>query len=373
MQISACTCPLFAVYFSIMRKKSDLIGLVRPQVRELAAYHIDETPVRIKLDAMENPFPLPAAMRQEIARVVRDMPINRYPDPSGKNVKKAIASLWKMKPEQMILGNGSDELIQAIILAFGGPVLIPMPTFAMYDITSRALAQAVVTVPLDQDFDLDAVQMLRKAKEYKAKVIFLASPNNPTGNRFSDKAVRTILDNANAAVVIDEAYFSFSNKTWLPLLNKYPNMIILRTLSKIGFAGLRIGVLIASEKIVGELNKIRLPYNINTLSQAVAAAALKHRQVLDRQISLLISERGKLYNALSRMQGLAVYSSETNFILFRTTRDATNIYTRLKKAGILIKNLNKPGPLKNCLRVTVGKPEENRAFLKMLKAILATD
>ena len=370
MQISACACPLFPVYFSIMREKSDIVGLVRPQVRALSAYHVDETAVRIKLDAMENPFLLPAAMQQEIARVVRNMPINRYPDPSGKDVKKAIASIWKMKPEQMILGNGSDELIQAIILAFGGPVLIPVPTFAMYDITSRALAQAVVTVPLDGDFDLDAKQMLIKAKEYKAKVIFLACPNNPTGNRFSDKAVRTILDNANAAVVIDEAYFSFSGKTWLPLLKKYPNMIILRTLSKIGFAGLRIGVLIASEELVEELNKIRLPYNINSLSQAVAVAALKHRKVLDQQISLLISERRKLYNALSRIQGLSAYPSETNFILFRTTRDATRVYTRLKQAGILIKNLNKPGPLKNCLRVTVGKPEENSAFLRALGSIL---
>lgn len=352
-----------------MRKKSDILGLVRPQVRELAAYHIDETPVSIKLDAMENPFLLPTGMRQEIARVVRNMPINRYPDPSGKDIK-TIASLWKMKPEQMILGNGSDELIQAIVLAFGGPVLIPVPTFAMYDITSRALAQAVVTIPLDKDFDLDAELMLRKAKEYRAKVIFLACPNNPTGNRFSDKAVRTILDNANAAVVIDEAYFSFSGRTWLPLLKKHPNMILLRTLSKIGFAGLRIGVLIASEKIVDELNKIRLPYNINSLSQAVAVAALKHRNVLDQQISLLISERTKLYNALTQMQGLTVYPSETNFILFRTTRDATGIYARLKKAGILIKNLNKPGPLKNCLRVTVGKPKENNAFLNALRNIL---
>lgn len=353
-----------------MRKKSDIVGLVRPQVRALTAYHVDETLVRIKLDAMENPFPLPAAVQQEIARVIRDMAINRYPDPSGTDVKKAIAKLWKMKPEQMILGNGSDELIQAIILAFGGPVLVPMPTFAMYDITSRALAQAVVTVPLDGDFDLDAKQMLIKAKEYKAKVIFLACPNNPTGNRFSDTAVRTILDNANAAVVIDEAYFSFSGKTWLPLLKKYPNMIVLRTLSKIGFAGLRIGALIASEKIVAELNKIRLPYNINSLSQAVAVTALKHRKVLDQQISLLISERAKLYNALSKIHGLTVYPSETNFILFKTARDATGIFTRLKKAGILIKNLNKPGPLRNCLRVTVGRPEENKEFLSTLKHVL---
>jgi histidinol-phosphate aminotransferase len=342
-------------------------------VRKLAAYHIDETPVRIKLDAMENPFPLPDAMRREIAAVVRDTKINLYPDPSAKKLKKAIASMWRMKPEQMILGNGSDELIQAIILAFGGPVLVPVPTFAMYEITSRALAQNVVTIPLNEDFDLDADLMLKKANASKARVIFLACPNNPTGNRFSDNELRKILERADAAVVIDEAYFSFSNKTWLPLLKKYPNMILLRTLSKIGFAGLRIGVLTASQNIIDELNKIRLPYNINSLSQAAGVAALKHNDVISRQISLLISERERLYNALSKLPGVTVYPSETNFIMIRTAVDASGIHKKLKQAGILIKNLNKPGPLKNCLRVTIGTPAENREFLTRLKRILAPE
>jgi histidinol-phosphate aminotransferase len=351
-------------------KKNDIIRLIRPAVRELAAYHVDETPVRVKLDAMENPFPLPEAIRRELAAVVRDVRINLYPDPSAKDLKKAIASLWKMNPEQMILGNGSDELIQAVILAFGGPVLVPVPTFAMYDITSRALAQKVVTIPLDKNFDLDADLLIKKTKENKAKVIFLACPNNPTGNRFSDKAIRKILDYANAAVVIDEAYYSFSGKSYLPLLKKYPNMIILRTLSKIGFAGLRVGVLTASSEIVNELNKIRLPYNINSLSQAVAKTALSHKNVINRQISLLISEREKLYNALSRMRGVTAYPSETNFIMIRTAADATAVHGKLKKAGILIKNLNKPGPLKNCLRVTIGTPEENKVFLRTLEKVL---
>jgi histidinol-phosphate aminotransferase len=271
----------------------------------------------------------------------------------------------------MILGNGSDELIQSIILAFGGPVLVPVPTFAMYEITSRALAQNIVTVPLDDDFDLDADLMLRKAKERKARTIFLACPNNPTGNRFSDKEIRKILEHADAAVVIDEAYYSFSGKTWLPLLKKYPNMIVLRTLSKIGFAGLRIGVLTASQNIIDELNKIRLPYNINSLSQAVGETALRHQDVIGRQISLLISGRERLYNALLKMRGVTVYPSETNFIMIRTAADASRIHQKLKQAGILIKNLNKPGPLKNCLRVTIGTPEENKEFLAALKKILS--
>jgi histidinol-phosphate aminotransferase len=355
------------------RKIKDISTLIRPQVRKLAAYRVDETPVRIKLDAMENPFPLPIAMRREIGAVVRDTRINLYPDPSAKKLKKAVASMWGMRTEQMILGNGSDELIQAVILAFGGPVLVPVPTFAMYDITSRALAQDVVTVPLDGDFDLNADLMLKKAKESKAKTIFLACPNNPTGNRFSNNEIRKVLDNANAAVVIDEAYFSFSNKTYLPILKKYPNMIILRTLSKIGFAGLRIGALTASQNIIDELNKIRLPYNINSLSQAVGITALKHQDVINRQISLLISERERLYNALSKLPGVTAYPSETNFIMIRTAADASGIHKKLKQTGILIKNLSKPGPLKNCLRVTIGTPAENKEFITVLKKILDTD
>ena len=351
-------------------KVKDINRLIKPQVRKLAAYHIDETPCRIKLDAMENPFPPPAHVNREIGSAVQEAFINRYPDPSALGLKKAIAALWGMDSDLMLLGNGSDELIQAIILAFGGPVLIPVPTFAMYEITSRALSQNVATVPLGKDFSLDADKMLKKAKEVKAKAIFLACPNNPTGNRFSDAAVRKILHKAAAAVVIDEAYFDFSRKTYLSELKKFPNMIILRTLSKIGFAGLRIGVLAASPMVIEELNKIRLPYNINTLSQTAAVAALKHKDIIERQISLLISERENLYNVLSQMKGITAYPSETNFIMFKTSTDATRIYTKLKQTGILIKNLNRPGPLKNCLRVTVGKPEENSEFIAELSNVL---
>ncbi len=351
-------------------KTKDITKLVKPQVRRLKAYSIDETLCRIKLDAMENPFSLPENISLEIADTVRAAQINRYPDPSAVKLKQAISELWGLNPERMILGNGSDELIQAIILAFGGPVLIPIPTFAMYEITAKALSQNVVTVPLGKGFSLDADKMLKKAKKMKTKVIFLACPNNPTGNRFSDEAVRKILDKANAAVVIDEAYFDFSRKSFLPLLEDYPNMILLRTLSKIGFAGLRVGVLTAWPKVIEELNKIRLPYNINSLSQAAAVAALGHKDVLDQQISLLISERERLYNALSQMKGITAYPSETNFILIRTATDATDIYIKLKQAGILIKNQNKPGPLKNCLRVTVGTPEENDAFIANLETIM---
>jgi histidinol-phosphate aminotransferase len=351
-------------------KRKDIVNLIRPEVRKLRAYVVDETPVTVKLDAMENPFPLPEDVRQNIADAVRGAALNRYPDPSASKLKESIAELWGIGTKRMILGNGSDELIQLIMLAFGGPVLIPTPTFAMYDIIARSLALEVAAVPLGKKFDLNADKMLKKAKEVKARVIFLANPNNPTGNRFSDEAVLKILHKSNAAVVIDEAYFSFSGKSYLPVLREHPNLIILRTLSKIGLAGLRIGVLTASARVIDQLNKIRLPYNINTLSQAVASVVLPRRDVLNYQISLLISSRQKLYNELSAIKGVTAYPSETNFVLFSTTSDASRIYEKLKDAGILIKNLNRTGPLKNCLRVTVGTPEENSAFLAQLHKIL---
>jgi len=355
------------------RKTKDIINLVLPAVRGLAAYHIDETPVRVKLDAMENPFLLPDKIRKEIGKAAQQALINRYPDPSAKKLKQVIARTWKMDPDRMLLGNGSDELIQAVVLAFGGPVLVPSPSFAMYEITGRALSRKVSTVPLTNEFDLDPDVVIKAAKRTKAKVIFLACPNNPTGNRFSDAAVRKIIEKTNAVVVIDEAYFSFSGRTFLPFLNRHPNMIILRTLSKIGLAGLRIGVLTASKEILGELNKIRLPYNINTLSQAAGLVALKHSATLNKQISLLISERRKLYNALLRTPGVTPFPTETNFILLWIEKDATKVFQALKKRGILVKNLDRPGPLKSCLRVTVGTPEENKEFLKTLKSILTTD
>lgn len=355
------------------RQAKDLIRLIRPAVRQLKPYHVDETPVRLKLDAMENPFTLPEELRAEIGLSCQTALINRYPDPSAKELKRKIAEYWGMDPASMMLGNGSDELIQAVILAFGGPIITPAPSFAMYEITARALSKDVFTLPLCNDFSLDADRLIKLAKEKRARVVFLALPNNPTGNRFSDDEVRKILEETNAAVVIDEAYYSFSGKTWLSALKDHPNIIILRTLSKIGFAGLRIGVLTASIKVVEELNKIRLPYNINVLSQAAAVVALSHTSVLEHQISELISERQRLYNALNRIPGVIAYPSETNFILLRTEKDASAIHDSLKQAGILVKNLNRPGLLKNCLRVTVGRPEENDEFIKQMQEILATN
>ncbi len=358
-------------YGAMSAKLRDIKGLISPSIRRLEAYHVDDSAVRVKLDAMENPFTLPEDLRTEIGLACRNAKINRYPDPSAGRLKLKIAEYWGMEPNSMLLGNGSDELIQMLILAFGGPVVTPVPSFAMYEITAKALSQKVVPVPLDKDFALDPDRLLKSAGRARARVIFLACPNNPTGNRFSDESIRMILERVSAAVVIDEAYYSFSGKTWLPSLRDYPNLLILRTLSKIGLAGLRVGVLTASRKVIEELNKVRLPYNINVLSQIVAEISLSRREAIDRQISMLISERGRLYNELTKIEGVRPYPSETNFILFRTKTSAARIHEGLKHRGILIKNLDRPGPLKNCLRVSIGTPEENNEFVAGLRELSA--
>ncbi|MFA5073406.1 MAG: histidinol-phosphate transaminase [Nitrospirota bacterium] len=352
-------------------KKKSISNLILPSIRKLKAYHIDPISCGIKIDAMENPFPLPEEIREDICTAMNSVSLNRYPDPCASLLKKTIGEFWNIEQNQMIVGNGSDELIQAIMLAFGGPIAIPSPTFAMYEITAKALSLEVSKTPLNKDFSLNPDSLLKQARASKAKLIFLACPNNPTGNRFSDEAIVRILEKTRAAVILDEAYFSFSGKTLLSLLDNYPNLIILRTLSKIGLAGLRLGVALASEEILGHLNKVRLPYNINALSQATAIAALKHRGILNQQISKLISERERLYNALSSIEGIIAYPSEANFILFKTKKDAAFVYARLKQADILIKNMDRPGMLKNCLRVTVGTPEENDTFVTNMKKILS--
>jgi len=346
--------------------------LVRGEVKRLKAYEANEIPCRIKLDAQENPYPLPDSVRTKILKALKPVLLNRYPDSGAKELRKIIAEGVGIETENIMFGNGSDELIQMIIMVFGGPskkVLYPVPTFSIYGIISRSLGQIPIEVPLKKDFDLDKEAMLSTIKRERPALIFLSYPNNPTGNCFSREAITEIIKISEAAVVIDEAYYDFSRKTFLPLLRDYENLIILRTLSKIGLAALRLGVLMARPEIVRELNKVRLPYNVNSLSQTAGRVVLENRAVIERQIDMIKKERERLYKGLLRIDGITPYPSEANFILFRTDKDADKVYQGLIDKGILIRNLNQRGPLNNCLRVTIGTPEENQIFLKALKVL----
>ena len=261
-------------------------------------------------------------------------------------------------------------MIYYLITTFGGPVLYPIPTFSMYGIITQAIGGKRIEIPLDGEFDLDLEKILKAIKMQKPKLIFLSSPNNPTGNCFSSERMLRIIESTSSLsiVVVDEAYQPFaSDKGFMPLLKDFENLVIMRTLSKIGLAGLRVGFLIANKKIINEVNKVRLPFNLNSISQALAVDALKNRNVLKSYIKSIISGRERLFNEMRKIKGIKPYPSEANFILFKT-ENPDRIYQGLLKKGVLIRNMK--GVVDGCLRVTVGTPGENRIFLNALKDII---
>ncbi len=336
--------------------------LVKKEVSLLRAYNAKEIPCRIKLDANESPYGFSSALK-----AVGGLQTNRYPDPEAKMLRGLLAKDLGVNKETILQGNGSDELIYYLIATFGGPVLYPVPTFSMYGIIAQALGEKNIGIPLDSEFDLDLDRIMAAIKRERPKLIFLSSPNNPTGNCFSAERILNIIERSKCIVVVDEAYQPFaSKKGFLPLLKDYENLVIMRTLSKIGLAALRTGFLIADQGITKEVNKVRLPFNVNSLSQSVAIAALKQKKQLNSSIKAIISERKRLFREMEKIEGIMPFPSEANFILF-SVGDPDNVYDSLIKRGILVRNIN--DAVSGCLRVTVGRPAENAAFLRALREI----
>ena len=337
----------------------DIKKLVKPNVLKLKAYQAEEIPCKVKLDANESPYGF---------RVLNNIHTNKYPDPEAKELRKLFARGLKVKAENVLHGNGSDELIYNLIATFGGPVLYPTPTFSMYGIIAQALDEKFTGLPLDEKFDLDMNGMNKQIIKSNPKLIFLSSPNNPTGNSFSSERILQILKKSKGIVVVDEAYQQFSSrKSFIPLLEKHKNLVILRTLSKVGLAGLRTGFMLAHEDIINEVNKVRLPFNLNSLSQKVAIDALKKPGELKARINKIVSERKRLFKEMSKMNGMCPFPSDANFILFHVN-NPDKIYNDLLKRGVLIRNMKEIAG--GCLRVTVGKPAENNTFIKNLKQLL---
>ncbi len=338
----------------------DFAKLSRENIRSLKPYEAKEIPCRVKLDANESPYSIEIKPDNKLLKK-----LNRYPDPESKELKKIIGKILRVNSDNMLLGNGSDELIYYLVTAFGGTVLYPTPTFSMYGIISQAIGEKHIGIPLDADFDLDTEKILSAIKKYSPKLIFLSSPNNPTGNCFSADRILKIIDASKGIVVVDEAYQPFSSERgFLPFLKDYKNLALLRTLSKIGFASLRVGFLLGDEGLIREVNKVRLPFNLNALSQAIAAEALKNRKTTDSQIKVIVSERERLLKEMGRIKGIAPYPSEANFILFRAD-NADRLFHDLLKNSVLIRNMT--AAVKDSLRVTIGAPDENNIFLKALK------
>ena len=347
---------------------------IRPEIRALSAYHVPDSGNMIKLDAMENPYTWPQSMIDAWQHVLKDTALNRYPDPGSRLLQQGIRTAFNI-PDNMdvLLGNGSDELIQIIAMAVASPervILAPEPGFVMYKMIAQFVGMQYVGVPLTpDDFNLDMAAMKSAIEQHQPAVIFLAYPNNPTGNLFDRKQVEEILEMAPGLVVIDEAYAAFADDSFMSDLGSYANLLVMRTVSKMGLAGLRLGYLAGAAAYIQEFDKIRLPYNINVLTQVSAEFALKHKDILDQQTELLRQERERLFDNLSSIAGMTAYPSQANFILFRVDNDRANdLFEALKSGGVLIKNLaNAGGLLQGCLRVTVGKPEENDRFIEIVR------
>lgn len=346
-------------------------NLIRPEILALHAYHVPPASGMTKLDAMENPYLLPHGVRDELARLVSDAGINRYPDAGAHHLKAGIRNVANL-PSGMdiLLGNGSDEIIQLLALAVAKPgaVLLSIePSFVMYKMIAAFTGMRYVGVPLEEDFSLDLHETLDAIKREKPVLVFLAYPNNPTGNLFDAEAIRQIIKATPGLVVVDEAYYAFASHSFIPDLAHYDNLLVMRTFSKLGMAGLRLGFLAGSAAWLGQLEKLRLPYNVGVLPQLVAAKLLEHHDVLLAQAERIKQERGKLLAALDTISSVKAYPSEANFILFRVAK-ATQVFDGLKQRGVLIKNLNGGHPaLADCLRVTVGTPEQNEQFITALQ------
>ncbi|MBN2539251.1 MAG: histidinol-phosphate transaminase [Deltaproteobacteria bacterium] len=352
----------------------DIEKIIKTAVLSQEAYAVEETLCRIKLDANENPYPLPPGLKRMISERLEAVPLNRYPAPGSPGLRRDFARYYGVDEDRVLIGNGSDELIHILLTAVSaspsGSVMFPIPTFAMYKIGALNTGHDIIEVPLDDRLGLDTDSMLGAIADNQPSLIFLSYPNNPTGGCFDRDDMEKILETSNGLVVIDEAYFNFSGKTFLHDLDRWNNLVILRTLSKVGLAALRLGILIGHPSLVHHLNKVRLPYNVNIFSQIIGSLFVEHSGEFLEITDRIISGRKWLFNELTAIEGIHPYPSDANFILFSCFMDKDDVYGRLIDRGVLVKNFTAPDILKNCMRVTVGTEEENREFVEALKAVM---
>lgn len=344
--------------------------LLRPEIAGLRAYETESAEGLVKLDANENPFPPPPEVMERIGAAAVALELNRYPDPGASALRELLAARSGWQREGILLGNGSDELIQLLLAACGGMnprLLVPTPTFSMYRHIALTMGWRVEEVPLTASFELDESALLGRAAACSPRLSVFASPNNPTGNLFDRSVMEQYLRTATGIVVIDEAYHDFAGGSVVELIGRHANLVVLQTLSKVGLAALRLGVLLADPQLAGELNKVRLPYNVSSFSQAAARAVLEAPGFLETQVRALREERTRVAAALAQLGGVTAFPSDANFILLRTDRSSHAVFEELRRRGVLVRDLgSNPGPLERCLRVTVGAPAENDAFLKAM-------
>jgi len=350
--------------------------VVRADIRAMSAYHVPDSAGLVKLDAMENPYCLPAPLREALGRRLSAVALNRYPAPGYARLKSMIRERLGVPPGfDVVLGNGSDELITMLSLATateGATVLAPAPSFVMYELSARFARSRFVGVALAPGFGLDLPAMLAAIDAHRPAIVYLAYPNNPTGNCFDDAAIEAILSAAPGAVVVDEAYQPFAQRSWMSRLPRHPNLIVMRTVSKLGLAGIRLGYVAAARPWLDELEKVRPPYNVGVLNEAAAEFALEHLDVLDAQAAAIRADRDVLAARLVALPGAEVHESQANFLLVRVA-DAPAVWRGLLERGVLVKDVGRMhAVLAGCLRVTVGTPAENDALIAALAKTLQT-
>lgn len=372
-----CSASRYQPTFKIIENKEpesnlDLSTLVREKVKNLKAYHVENIDCAVKLHANENPFPPPAELLATLEGGLQGFKLNRYPDPGCSALRQTIAQRLQVAADKVVVGNGSDEIIQLIMQVFcdaGEKIAFPDPTFAMYAIIAEGLGLHPVPYPLDNRWDFQADSLMEMLEKQNPKILFFSFPNNPTGNCFNQTEIKKVIERFRGIVVADEAYYDFSKKSFIQDLGKHNNLIVLRSLSKIGLAGLRVGYGVADTYIIEQINKIRLPYNSNTVSQTISEKVLSNFSPIQKQIDWIIQERGRLIQELSKIKSLTVYPSDSNFILFRANQQPSTLFKKLMEKGILIRDLDSHPRMKGCMRVTIGSREENDQFLAQVEAL----
>ncbi|GAB6065597.1 histidinol-phosphate transaminase [Aquifex pyrophilus] len=343
--------------------------MISERIKNLSPYKTEVTPASVRLSSNEFPYDFPEEIKQKISEEVKKIPLNKYPDPTAEELKEVLSQFLGVSPQNMVLGNGSDELIYYLSIAIGEvylPVYIPVPTFPMYEISAKVLGRPVISVPLEENFDINLEESLKRIDEEKPVLGYFAYPNNPTGNLFSRKKIEKIREKG-VFCVIDEAYYNYSGESFIGEALERDDTVILRTLSKIGMASLRIGILVGKEEIVREIDKVRLPFNITYPSQVIAKVILKEgRDFLEEKIKEVIRERERMYSSMKEIDVVEVFPSRANFLLFRTPLPAREVYKRLLEKDVLVRDVSYMPGLSRCLRVSVGKPEENDKFLEAL-------
>jgi histidinol-phosphate aminotransferase len=351
--------------------------VIRQDVQSMHAYAIQPSAGLIKLDAMENPFRLPPELQRELGARLGGVAINRYPTQCVGDVIQALSRYVALPAAcKLMLGNGSDELISLLALACdvpGNAILAPVPGFVMYEMSAKLQGLKFVGVPLTADFELDETAMLAAIAQHRPAITYLAYPNNPTANLFDDAVIERIVAAVGAQdglVVFDEAYQPFASRTWMQRMAAHEHVLVMRTLSKFGLAGVRLGYMVGAAALIDQIDKVRPPYNISVLNAEATLFALEHADEFARQAALLREERARLQRVLAQMPGVKAYPSEANMILVRVP-DSGRAFEGMKRAGVLVKHIAGMHPLlANCLRLTVGTPDENTRMVDALKASL---